>query len=101
MNTVGARKDVGPQEWGQLATSALASSIHAQLADAKHTFVSIRPGEGAAAFKKMLIATYGEAAMLIPNNPALRHVVLIIRGAGNDLCYSVGRNKRYSICLST
>ena len=58
--------------------------------EVKHTMVSIRPGEGAAAFVVMLEKIYGKKALEISENPALRHSTLLIWGAGNDLVYKTG-----------
>ena len=98
LNTVASIDDIGIPQWGELATSAFASAVHAQMPDVKHSFVSIRAGEGAAAFNNMLRSTYGKEALLIPDSPALRTPTLPIWGSGNDLCYrdATRRHKYYT-----
>ena len=86
-------ENLGAPQWSELAGAASASALHAQMPDVKHTTVSTRPGEGAAAFIVMLEKMYGKKAVEIPDNLALRITTLLIWGAGNDLCYTEGKNR--------
>ena len=67
-----------------MTSLALTNAVQAQMPDVKDVVVSCNGGGGAKEFVKRLESYYGVAALLIPNNPALRNTTLIASGAGND-----------------
>ena len=81
-----------------LASKLASSALHAQMPDLKDVVFSTNGGGGAKGFVSRLVGFWGLAALEISNNPALRHVTLVISGAGNDWCYKImGKPRFYTI----
>lgn len=84
-----------------LCSQLLSRAAHAQCVDLKDIVVSVNGGGGAEQCAKLLVGYFGAAALSIKDNPALRHITVVVEGAGNDWCYEDKRGKAAFYTIDT